>query len=144
MNTEKLTVNHSQAVHGLLCECFATPWSLDSVRELLDSPCGECFGIFDDDLLVGYVALEWVLDEGSLTDLAVKPTYRRRGLASLLMEKLLESACGKKLSFVTLEVRASNTPAIDLYRIFGFKEVGRRPDYYRSPTEDALLMTKYM
>ncbi len=144
MNIEKLTVNNTQAVQKLLSECFSTPWSCENISSLLSSEYGECFGVFDEDELVGYIALEWVLDEGSLTDLAVSPTYRRQGLASLLMDRLIESAQSKNLSFITLEVRASNLPAIKLYQKYGFLEAGRRPDYYRNPTEDALLMTKNM
>ena len=61
-----------------------------------------------------------------------------------LMQMLMQKATSLNLAFVTLEVRVSNTPAVSLYRKFGFEDVGRRPAYYTLPTEDALLMTKIL
>ena len=98
----------------------------------------------DSGEAVGYVGLMYVLDEGYLSNVAVSPEGRRRGIGDMLIEELLRRALAKKLSFVTLEVRESNLTAQALYRKHGFTEVGRRKKYYDRPTEDAILMTRFL
>lgn len=85
-----------------------------------------------------------VLDEGYLSNIAVSPEHRRQGIAEALLKALLVRASARKLSFVTLEVRAGNIPAQTLYRKLGFTEVGVRRGYYEHPKEDAVLMTLYL
>ena len=84
-----------------------------------------------------------LLDEGYITNVAVFPSCRRQGVAEALLHELLHRADEKKLAFVTLEVRASNAPAIALYEKNGFQPVGVRKNYYSAPTEDGVLMTNY-
>lgn len=143
MTISKLTAEHVNAIHRVEESCFQSPWSENTIEALLNSNNAQCFGYFEDDVLVGYIALEWVLDEGSLTNLAVLPAFRRRGIAEKLTVALIEEAQRLNLQLVTLEVRVSNTPASNLYRKMGFEEVGVRRGYYSNPREDALLMTKY-
>lgn len=95
----------------------------------------------DGDTLLGYLGMEYIFDEGSITNVAVLPEYRRQGIARALLAALLEEARRLSLTTVTLEVRASNEAAITLYAGMGFLPVGRRFRYYNDPTEDALLMT---
>ncbi len=142
MEIKKLTTENTESVYRVLCDAFDNPWSADTVNTLLQSNQAVCFGAFEGEELVGYVALEWVFDEGSLTDIAVLKEYRGRGISKLLMDELVKAAKEQKLQFVTLEVRVGNVPAISLYRSYGFEDVGKRPAYYKNPTEDALLMTK--
>lgn len=142
MEIKKLTAAHAQGVYEILSASFSNPWSVETITSLLQSDKGVCYGAFEGETLAGYVALEWVLDEGSLTDIAVLPNFRRKGIAKLLMNELVAKARTMKLQFVTLEVRQSNTPAIKLYESYGFERVGKRPSYYRDPVEDAILMTK--
>ena len=85
-----------------------------------------------------------LLDEGYIGNVAVRPAYRRRGIAGALLQALETLGREKALSFLTLEVRAGNAPAIALYEKNGYACVGRRPDYYDHPREDAILMTKYL
>ncbi len=144
MTIIKLNEEHIKAIHGIEESCFQSPWSENTIEALIKSEKAQCFGCFEEDTLVGYVALEWVLDEGSLTNLAVLPQYRRKGIAEKLTNALLEEARQRALQFVTLEVRVTNTPASNLYRKIGFDEVGVRKGYYSNPREDALLMTKYL
>lgn len=142
MEIRKLEIQDAFDTFGVMKESFSTPWSKEAIENLILSENAVCLGSFEGEVLTGYAFLECVLDEGSLTDIAVHPDYRRRGISQALMEALLKEAKGRNLAFVTLEVRASNTPAINLYRKNGFEDVGRRPSYYTAPTEDALLMTK--
>ena len=92
--------------------------------------------------VVGYAGLQVVLDEGYIDNIAVEPNARRHGVA----DELLDVFCRfgeANLAFLTLEVRASNAPAIALYRKHGFEEAGRRKNYYTKPAEDAIIMTRY-
>lgn len=144
MIISKLNSEYTEAIHNVDKTCFSRPWSTDTIGTLLQSDTACVFGAFEGDKLVGYVALEWVLDEGSLTNLAVIPDYRRKGIAEALVNELILHTESLKLQFVTLEVRVSNIPAIGLYQKLGFEQVGVRPKYYSSPCEDALLMTRYL
>lgn len=139
-----LGAEHLEDVLKIEEECFSKPWSENAVKELLLSDKAQLQGAFDGDKLVGYSCLEWVLDEGSLTNIAVSDEYRKMGVGSQLMLALMKSAEEKELAFVTLEVRVSNLPAVNLYRKFGFTDVGTRRNYYDAPRENALLMTRYI
>lgn len=92
--------------------------------------------------VVGYAGLLVVADEGYITNVAVFPEYRRRGVAAQLLSVFENFARGSHLAFLTLEVRPSNTAAIALYESFGFQQAGRRKNYYDLPKEDALILTK--
>lgn len=139
-----LGAEHLEDVLKIEEECFSKPWSENSVKDLLLSEKAELLGAFDGGRLIGYSCLEWVLDEGSLTNIAVCKEYRKMGVGSQLMAALMKSAEEKELAFVTLEVRVSNLPAVNLYRKFRFLDVGTRRNYYDAPREDALLMTRYI
>ncbi len=122
--------------------CFHAPWSENALREELGK------GIFlvavdTQGTPIGYVGCQTVLDEGYITNVAVLPQYRRCGVARALLQTLAQHAQAQALCFVTLEVRASNAPAIALYTEAGYVPVGKRKNFYRAPTEDAVLMTWY-
>ena len=93
------------------------------------------------DLGTAYIVLV-VLDEGYITNVAVRPDCRRQGIAGKLLQVFLDFAKGNHLAFLSLEVRASNYDAIALYGSRGFRSVGRRKNYYEHPKEDAIIMTK--
>lgn len=122
--------------------CFHAPWSADMLREELGK------GIFlvaeQDGAVAGYVGCQTVLDEGYITNVAVSPDCRRQGIGRALVGALASHARGQGLSFVTLEVRASNAPAITLYEGAGFRRVGVRKNFYTAPAEDAVLMTLFL
>ena len=88
------------------------------------------------------MGLSCVLDEGYVTNIAVLPDYRRKGIASALLEQCISAAKQKNLSFVSLEVRKSNLAAIKLYEKFEFKIEGERKNFYECPKEDAYIMTR--
>ncbi len=128
---------HLPALAQIERECFSAPWSEASLREELGK------GIFlvaeRDGKVMGYAGCQTVLDEGYITNVAVSPDCRMEGVGRALMSGLLERAGERGLSFVTLEVRASNFPAIALYKGMGFEKVGVRKNFYEKPTEDAEL-----
>lgn len=90
--------------------------------------------------VIGYGGLMQMADEGHITTMAVDQEFRRRSIGAQLLLGLLEFASTNGVVDATLEVRASNEPAQALYRRFGFAPEGVRPRYYRSPTEDALIL----
>ncbi len=92
-----------------------------------------------DGEVLGYAGCQTVLDEGYVTNVAVSPNCRREGIGRALIAGLLGQAGERGLGFVTLEVRASNLPAIGLYKAMGFGKVGVRKNFYEKPTEDAEL-----
>ena len=95
-----------------------------------------------EESVAGYAGLQAVLDEGYITNVAVRPDCRRQGIAGKLLQVFLDFAKGNHLAFLSLEVRASNYDAIALYGSRGFRSVGRRKNYYEHPREDAIIMTK--
>lgn len=130
-------------VAALEIACFSDPWSRDSFEELLRRDDTLFLCAVEDGAVLGYVTMYTVVDEGYILNVAVDGHYRRRGIGTALIQAL--DTYGKKnnLAFITLEVRESNAPAIGLYSRFGFIKVGERKNYYRHPTENALLMTKF-
>ena len=89
----------------------------------------------------GYAGLQAVLDEGYITNVAVRPDCRRQGIAGKLLQVFLDFAKGNHLAFLSLEVRASNYDAIALYGSRGFRSVGRRKNYYEHPSSCGRSMT---
>lgn len=126
-------------------ECFSHAWSEQSIAEEMVSENTVLFAAVDenaDDAVMGYIGLHCILDEGYMDNLAVSGKYRHRGVASELLHAADVLAEEKNLSFITLEVRQSNTLAVNLYEKTGYREAGKRKNFYREPTEDAILMTK--
>lgn len=135
--------SHIEQIAALERECFSTPWSEAMLTEaLFDSQASFIVAESEEGGVLGYAGLQVVLDEGYIDNIAVEPNARRHGVA----DELLDVFCRfgeANLAFLTLEVRASNAPAIALYRKHGFEEAGRRKNYYTKPTEDAIIMTRY-
>jgi ribosomal-protein-alanine N-acetyltransferase len=93
-----------------------------------------------DGKVAGYICSGYVFDEGHILNLAVHPDLRRRGIATALVEKVINELRMNGCRFLFLEVRVSNFVAIEFYERFGFRPVGYRKNYYTQPTEDAVLM----
>lgn len=134
---------HLSAVMKIERDSFTHPWSEHSFVSELENPKSYAFVAIDNDEVIGFAVLSVVLDEGSLLDIAVDKSHRRKGVAKKLFEAVQKVAEDNKLSFITLEVRVSGTPAISLYKAMGFEQVAIRKNYYSNPIEDAVLMTKF-
>ena len=141
MELVKLTEAHIPQMVELEKICFSLPWTADMIKSELNNPSCLYLAAVDGDTLVGYIGVQTVLDEGYINNVAVRPEYRRQGIAAALISLLVEQARAIGLAFMTLEVRESNAPAIPLYEKLGFTTVGRRKNYYEKPREDAILMT---
>lgn len=139
-----MTHEHLDEVASLERVCFSDPWSRNMLAEELENAMSAYLVALDteDGSVVGYAGLMVVMDEGTITNIAVRPESRRGGVAGKLLDVFVDFAKGNALAFLTLEVRASNYGAIALYGSRGFRGVGRRTNYYEHPREDAIIMTR--
>ena len=120
---------------------FSMPWSRGAfLYEMEQNQVARCFVGREGGRVVGYVCVWEVADELHITNIAVHPGLRRRGLARRLLGAILEDGRTRRLRAVTLEVRPTNDEARTLYESFGFRVVGRRRGYYYDTGEDALIM----
>jgi ribosomal-protein-alanine N-acetyltransferase len=126
---------------------FSLPWPLSAFEyELCENP-GSLLWVAEitesegKKKVVGMLVIWLIIDEAHIATIAIKPEYRSRAIAKKLLLAGLKSIANMNIETVTLEVRVSNTPAVNLYRSFGFEIVGTRPRYYVDNHEDALIMT---
>lgn len=138
----RMQTRHTAQVAQLERECFSLPWSESSIAGELENPLSLWLVCVDGGRVLGYVGSQTVLGETDMMNVAVASNARRQGIAQQLIEALAEQLKARGSHCLTLEVRASNAPAIGLYRKLGFVQVGRRPGYYRNPKEDALILRK--
>lgn len=133
---------HVAKVAELEAKYFSMPWSENSICGELKNPLSLWVVALKDGEVVGYVGSQIVPDEADMMNLAVEETYHRKGIAEGLVNALVSQLQVRGVVSLTLEVRASNAPAIALYNKMGFFQVGRRPNYYQKPREDALILRK--
>ncbi len=138
-----MRMEHIPSVAALERACFVAPWSEISLREELDNPHAIFRVAEQDGKVMGYVGMHHLVDEGFITNVAVDPAARRQGVAQALLTELAAYGVAHRLYRITLEVRASNTPAIQLYEGAGYVRDGVRPGFYRNPTEDAAIYSLY-
>ena len=138
----KMNEGHVKAVAELEKICFSDPWSENSVASELKNKLALWLVAEDEGRVAGYIGSQTCGDESDVMNVAVHPDFRRRGIAEALVNALVDELKAIESRCLTLEVRASNTPAISLYEKLGFGEIGRRKNYYRNPREDALIMRK--
>ncbi|WP_434564530.1 ribosomal protein S18-alanine N-acetyltransferase [Thermoanaerobacterium thermosaccharolyticum] len=123
---------------------FSVPWSKESfTMEVTMNKCAHYIVAEADEKIAGYGGFWVVIDEGHITNIAVHPDFRGKGVGSAIVEGLIDLAKKKGITSMTLEVRASNLIAQSLYKKYGFKPVGRRRGYYQDNNEDAIIMWKY-
>ncbi len=122
--------------------CFAVPWSEKSIHEFLENEFSVSFSAVCGNNIIGYIGMYVLQSEGEIANIAVNPEYRRRGIASMLIEHIIRYCSKNNISKLKLEVRESNAPALKLYEKFGFFQVGTRKNYYIKPKENAVLMDK--
>ena len=132
---------HLEGVAELERLCFSEPWSEKALELFLDR---SAFAVVctEEERVVAYGGMLTVLDEGQITNVVTHPDHRRRGYGNEVLSAMLDEAGRRGLGEISLEVRASNSAAISLYETAGFAIVGRRRNFYRQPTEDALVMLR--
>ena len=136
-----MTEENYEAAAFIEGKCFFDrPWTAEQFREELDIDFSRTFIAFDRENAAGFVNIWLTPPTATINNIAVLPELRRNGIADMLIDRAAEACRG--LDELTLEVRVTNTPAISLYEKHGFKNVGRRRDFYENPREDAFIMTK--
>jgi ribosomal-protein-alanine N-acetyltransferase len=123
---------------------FPDPWPESAFVEQITETGWGALTAVADDMAVGYGCYYIVADEAHLTNIAVDPAYRRKSVASRLLERILQVAQENQCEYLLLEVRAGNIEARVFYERYGFTLLYRRPKYYRHPVEDALVMVRYL
>ena len=136
MIIRKAIESDAEKIHEIEKLCFADPWSVKSILEdISENEKAKYLVAAEGDQVLGYVGVWNILGEGHITNVAVKPQFRRRHIADLLIDQLL-----KEFEKATLEVRSSNEAAIALYEKHGFERIGIRKGYYENNGEDAIIM----
>ena len=142
MKILNMTQDHVPQIAELETLCFSDPWSVNSISTELTNPLSIWLVAIKDGEVLGYVGSQSVLDGADMMNIAVHPDHRNQGIGRMLIEELILQLQEKGVISLSLEVRVSNAPAIGLYQTMGFSVVGRRPNYYRNPREDAYIMRK--
>ena len=143
MTIVPMTQSHIAAIAALEQACFSDPWSESALVEELTNPPAVFRVAVEGDAVLGYVGMHHVLDEGFITNVAVSPAARRRGVARALLAHLAEYGAANCLYRITLEVRVGNTAARTLYESEGYRLDGFRPKFYSHPIEDAAIYSLY-
>lgn len=120
--------------------CFEDYWSKDSFKKELNNNLAKYFVAKVDEKIAGYVGIWFVVDEGHITNVAVHENFRGKKIGDKLIKRLVEVCKDNNIVSMTLEVRASNVVAQNLYRKYGFKMAGIRKEYYSNNKEDAIIM----
>ena len=128
------------AVAALEQDCVSVPWSELLLKEALESSLDHIWVLEEESEVIGYCDFRVIAGEGELMRIAVSPKVQVRGFGRKLMEQLEADARAREVEEITLEVRASNEPAIHLYNACGFRTEAVRKRYYTHPVEDALIM----
>jgi ribosomal-protein-alanine N-acetyltransferase len=144
MKIIEMNADHVASVAQLEKLCFSDPWSEKSIASELTNKLALWLVAEEDGEVAGYIGSQTVPDESDMMNVAVHPDCRRRGIAEALVNALCKALKERGSVSLTLEVRASNDSAKALYDKLGFEPVGRRPNYYRNPKEDALILKKML
>ena len=142
MTIEKMNAGQVAQIADLEKICFSDPWSENSIAFELENKLAHWLVAQEGEMVAGYIGSQTVMGETDMMNVAVHPDFRRRGIAEALVKRLVEDLQAMESHCLTLEVRASNAPAIALYEKLGFSQIGRRKNYYRNPREDALILSK--
>ena len=139
----KMTEKHVAQVAELEKICFGSAaWSEKSIASELNNALSLWIVAVEDEKVLGYVGSQTVMGETDMMNVAVHPDYRKQGIATGLITELIGALKKQESHCLTLEVRASNEPAKNLYQMLDFEEIGIRKNYYRNPREDALILRK--
>ena len=136
----KATPSDVSQIEKIEKSSFSTPWSKKWLLDEINKPDDLFLTVTDGEAILGYAVVGMLGEEAELYNIAVDSAHRGKGLGDMLMKHMTRKALENGAKNLFLEVRESNVPAILLYEKHGFKSVGRRKNYYKEPTEDAILM----
>jgi ribosomal-protein-alanine N-acetyltransferase len=121
-------------------EIFSDPWSEADITSLISVSGSMCYTALSDGKVIGYLIGRQITPEGEIYRIATAEKYRRRGLAYRLHDYSVKTERGRGLENLFLEVRERNLPARNLYKSYGFREIGVRKNYYKNPDDNAIIM----
>ncbi len=145
INIENMTLLHLDQVHEIEKDSFSVPWSKSELENEITNNKLAIYivALNSGGEVLGYAGMWHVINEGHITNVAVKNEYRQMGVGKKLLTALFDIAIEKEMIGITLEVRMSNSKAQKLYTKFGFKVEGFRKNYYSDTNEDAIIMWKH-
>ncbi|UCG79284.1 MAG: ribosomal protein S18-alanine N-acetyltransferase [Nitrospirota bacterium] len=120
---------------------FSRPWTRNMFYQEMGNPRSFIRVAELNGNIIGYICASFVLDEGHILDIAVNSLYRKKGIATVLVNDVLSNLRKFGIKRIFLEVRVSNRSALSFYEKIGFESIGSRKDYYRDPVEDAVTMS---
>lgn len=136
----KMQNSHLDALSQIEKACFSRAWSRQALESEIDNENALFLVAESENETLGYVGCIFVMGEGSITNVAVSPKFRRLGVGDALISALIQNAKKMNAEALFLEVRKSNNAAQNLYKKHGFDVCGLRKNFYRDPTEDAYIM----
>ena len=139
---EPLSIKYVAQVCRLEEEAFSMPWHRDSFLEMIEHKDACYLVALKEEEVIAACGLRNILGEGEITNVVTSPSYRNQGIASFLLEHLMERGKDMGVNEFTLEVRVSNASAIHVYEKLGVREEGIRKNFYEKPREDAMILWK--
>lgn len=143
ISIEKMNSANVQEVKDICDLSFASPWTLDALNKELSNERAAYIVVKLGSKVVGFGGMWILFDEADITNIAVHPEYRGHSFGDVIVENLIKTAKDLGATCMTLEVRASNTPAINLYLKHNFSIEGTRKNFYENPKEDGHIMWNY-
>lgn len=143
ISIEKMDSINLRGVKEICDLSFSSPWSLDALNKELSNERASYVVVKLGDKVVGFGGMRILFDEADITNIAVHPEYRGHSFGDIIVENLIKTAKKLGATCMTLEVRASNTPAINLYKKHNFSIEGTRKNFYENPREDGHIMWNY-
>ena len=138
-----MTADDISQVAEIERQIFSIPWSEKAFKDSMESDNTIYIVAKEDNNVTGYAGMYLSFEEGNITNVAVNPSSRRKGIGEKIVRDILNRAYEKGVRDVFLEVRETNSAAIALYEKIGFKEEGIRKNFYEKPKENALIMWKH-
>lgn len=142
MEIRRMIADDVPGVAKLEAEIFSDPWQEKDIFSYVTMNTGICYSAVSDGKVIAYVIGRMIAPEGEIYRIATAEGHRRRGIAYRLLDYAVKCEKGRGLECLFLEVRSKNVPARNLYRSYGFREVGERKNYYSNPTDDAIIMLR--
>ena len=142
MEISTMILDDLEQMKDTLYSDFDNFWSYNVLKQELENKNTTYVIAKENNQIVGFAGISVCFDEATLNNIVVKKSCRGRGIGGELLETLIELCADLNMKSLTLEVNSLNTPAINLYEKFGFKNLGIRKKYYNN-SQDAIIMTKY-
>ena len=143
MKIETMQKSHVPSVAKIAADSLPESWSETAFKKEIENPNATVFVALSGDEVIGFGGVQMVLDEAYITNIAVDFSFRKKGVGDSILDAIINHCKDKNCSFVSLEVRVSNTAAINLYKKHKFASQGIRKNFYSHPTEDADIMTLF-